>query len=567
MTNHPRRSRLHRAVIRAVVIVTLFAAGCGRRPSPGEQPLLVEVTGQVGFDDSPPSWPDGRYRIPEVSAAGLALLDFDADGHLDVYQVRHPPPDDPERPATNRLYRRGEDGRYVEVAGAAGLADPGYGNGVALGDADGDGDVDVYVANLGPDALYVNQGDGTFTDATTRSALRGEAWSTGAAFFDYDRDGDLDLYVSHYLVDDPSRVCRPQRDAPRDYCGPSKYQGVADTLYRNRGDGTFEDVSRAAGITQARPGFGVICADLTGDGWPDIYVANDMQPNQLHVNQRNGRFVDEALARGVALNGMGQAEASMGVAIGDVDGDGRLDLFVSHLVDETHTLYVRSRGEAAFSDRSASSGLGGATLPFTGWGCGLVDLDHDGDVDVPVVHGRVARGPPHPGADVGEFWKDYAEPNQLFLNQGDGRFIDSSSRSGTFASRVEVSRALALGDLDGDGDVDLVTQNIGGDLRVFRNDAPPAGSHWIRLRATTGGRDALGALLAVDAGGRRQFRPLLTSYSFASASEAVAHFGLGTAPRVDRIEVLWPDGTRERFPSQPADRCVVLRQGEGTRSR
>ncbi|MCI0637038.1 MAG: CRTAC1 family protein, partial [Actinobacteria bacterium] len=413
--------------------------------------------------------------------------------------------------------------------------------------------------------LYVNLGDGTFVNRTAEAGIHDTAWSSSASFLDYDRDGDLDLYVCHYLVDDPSRICRPGLGESRDYCGPSRYQGVADTLYRNEGDGRFVDISAAAGIEQAWPGFGVVCVDLTGDGWVDIYVANDKRPNQLYVNRRNGTFVEEGMERGVALNGAGDAEASMGVATGDVNSDGFLDLFVTNLVDETNTLYLSSKDGSVFFDRSASSGLGGPSLKFTGWGCGILDLDHDGDLDVLTVNGRVARGPVHPEADVGSFWNDYAEPNQVFLGDAAGRFMDARHLGGAFTSRVESSRALAFGDLDRDGDIDLVTSDVGNFLRIFLNDAPPPEHHWLGVRALVGERDALGALVTIEAAGRRQIRPIVSAYSFAAASEPVARFGLGTATTVDHLEVLWPDGRLERFAPSSVDRLVTLRQGEGKR--
>ena len=548
----------------AACVVAAALTGCGKGRQEGRgRPLLVDVTAAVGLDAAPVAWPAGRYQIPEISAGGIALFDYDGDGDPDIYQVCHPPPDRPRTPAPNRLYQQQQDGTFTRVLGAAGLADAGYSSGVAVGDVDGDGDPDVYVTNLERDTLYLNNGNGTFTDATTAAGIRGDEWSSCAAFFDYDRDGDLDLFVTHYLVDDPTRVCRPSLEEPRDYCGPARYQGVADTLYRGEGDGSFVDVTASAGIGQARPGFAVVCVDLTGDDWVDIYVANDKQPNQLYVNQRDGTFVEKGTTLGVALNGRGDTEASMGVAVGDVNADGKLDLFMTHLVDETNTLYVNSGGSEGFYDRSASSGLGGVSLRFTGWGCGFVDLDHDGDLDLVAVNGRVARGPVHPRADVGGFWNDYAEPNQVFLNAGGGHFTHGSERAGEFASRVEVSRSLAFGDLDRDGDVDLVVSNVDNSLRVLHNEAPPAGHHWLRLRAVSGKRDALGALVTVASGGVKQVRPLISAYSFACANEAVVHFGLGRATKVDSIEVRWPDGKVERFAPTGVDRLVTIRQGAG----
>jgi hypothetical protein len=449
----------------------------------------------------------------------------------------------------------------VAAPGEGGLGDPGYGNGAAVGDVDGDGDVDVYVANVGRDSLFLNGGSGVFQNTTERSGIRDEAWSSAAVFLDHDRDGDLDLYVVHYVVIDPTRVCRPRADAPREYCGPGRYQSVPDTLYRNRGDGTFEDVSKAAGIVHSRAGLGVVCADLTGDGWVDIYVANDRQPNLLYVNRRDGTFADEALERGLALSGAGNVEASMGVALGDVNADSAIDILVTNLAGETATLYIGSP-RWMFEDHSTAAGLGAATLKSTGWGCGFADLDNDGDLDLPIVNGRIERGAVHPGASLGPFWSAYAEPNQLFLNDGTGKFTEAARRGGPFTSGTELGRALAFGDLDGDGDLDLVTASLSDRLRIFRNDAPAR--HWLRVRAVTGKRDALGAVVTLEVGGTRRSRHVLSAYSYAAASEAVAHFGLGESPEVSLLEVSWPDGAIERFPPPRVDRLVTVRRGEGT---
>lgn len=544
----------------ALAVLLTFLAACTRDGgAPSDRPILVEATDLVGVA-APSPWPDGQFNIPEITASGVALLDVEGDGDLDIYLICHPPPGSPGAPAPNRLFRQEMPGRFVEVPGAAGLDDGGYGNGAAVGDADGDGDIDVYVCNLGKDSLHLNRGNGTFVDGTRISGIVEDGWSTAAAFLDHDRDGDLDLYVVHYLADDPTLVCRTRQGERRDYCGPARFQSVADRLYRNEGGGRFIDVSVQSGIVQARAGLAVACADVTGDGWVDIYVANDRQPNTLHVNRRDGTFADEALERGAALSGLGEPEASMGVAIGDVNGDSFLDILVTNLVGETSTLYLASQ-PGTFEDSSASAGLGAATLELTSWGCGFADLDNDGDLDLPLMNGKIARGAVPPGAALGPFWNDYAERNSLFINEG-GRFIDASRRAGTFASEPGLHRALAFGDWDRDGDVDFVTSDLSNRLRLFRNDAP-AGNHWLRVRALTGNRDALGALVRIEAGGIRQVRPLITSYSYAASSEPVAHFGLGLARKVDVLEVAWPDGTVERFPPQDVDRLVLLREGEG----
>ena len=572
--------------------VCLLAAGCRETPSPGRtvvpppppptvsvdppatqsdpaEGLLVDVTSQWGIQQSDVAWPDGAYLTPEITPGGVALLDYDGDGDLDIYVTCHgapaPMPRAFQGAAPNRLYQRQQDGTYVEVPGAAGLADPGYGHGAAVSDVDNDGDLDVYVTNYGPDAFFVNNGDGTFTKATSQAGFSGDLWSSAASFLDYDRDGHLDLYVAHFATFDASQRCQSSGQDEPDYCGPHTFPGQRDTLYRNQGDGTFRDVSADVGIDVPARGWGVICADLTDDGWTDIYVANDEEPNQLWVNGGDGTFLDEAVLRGAAFNGFGRVEASMGVTIGDVDEDGKLDLFMTHVASETNTLYTSggAGGGGMYTDRSAAAGLAAIDLPYTGWGCGLFDLDHDGDLDLAVANGRVAKGPVHPDAKVGKFWNRYAEPNLLFRNDGAGRFVDLRAESGDWGQPVEVTRALAFGDLDHDGDLDLVTVNVDNQLRIFRNDAPATGTHWLMVRALTGGRDALGAKVTVVAGGRQQLAVVQPSYSYLSSNDPHVHFGLGGADTVDHIEITWPDGLRERFEAPGVDRYLTVQQGTG----
>ena len=544
----------------------LLACGCGGNDAPPSPVLLSEITAEAGLVEKQRPWPRGTYQIPEISVGGLGLFDSDGDGTPEIYQVRYPGPGTPSEAAPNRLYRLAKTGVYREVAGADGLDDPGYGNGVAVGDIDNDGDLDVYVTNIGEDGLYLNEG-GAFTRAPAAALASSDDWSSSASFLDYDRDGDLDLFVCHYLRDNPSRLCRASLEEKRDYCGPHKFEGVRDSLYRNEGNGRFIEVTAKAGISRTLPGFGVICFDLTGDGWVDIYVANDLKPNQLWVNRRDGTFTDEALARGLALNGAGKEEAGMGVALGDADGDGRLDLFITHLADQTHTLYAAAETGSGltYRDRSASSGIGAKTLPMTGWGCGFLDLENDGDLDLVIAHGRVARGPVSPAADCGAFWNDYAESNQLFLNRGNGKYSLEKNRAGRFSSRAEVSRGIAFADIDNDGDTDLLQSNLGEGLRLFRNEAQGSGNHWLRVRALIGPRDDLGALVTLKTGNRTLRRPVLSSFSFACASEASVHFGLEKNRSIDAITVRWSDGSLESFTADGVDRLLVLSKGEGAR--
>lgn len=524
------------------------------------------MTREVGLAVVDDPWPDGAYFLPEIMQGGVALFDYDGDGDLDILHALVPRPGDPTAPAPNRLYRRQDDGSYVDVTEQAGLGDPGFGQGIAIGDVDNDGDQDVYLANYGPDAFYRNNGDGTFGDATAEAGFQGDSWSVSATFCDWDRDGFLDLYVAHYLRYDEELYCEGET-VGRDYCGPQMFSGEPDTLYRNKRDGTFEDVTARAGIQlpeggKRAKGMGVLCGDLTGDGLVDFYVANDGESNQLWVNRGDGTFAEQGIARGFAVNRDGRPEASMGLAIGDVNVDGEFDLFMTHLFRAHNTLYVGTPGKLFF-DRTLESRLALDDWEVTGFGCGLFDFDNDGDLDLAVANGRVRRGPAAEHSELSPFWSHYAEPNFLYENDGKGVFANVGTRAGAFALPAEVSRGIAFGDINDDGSVDMVLSNVDNTIRVFRNDGPPRGSHWIRVRALTGPRDALGALLTLHHGSSRRVALVQSGYSYGASNDPRVHFGLGEWDRIDGIEVLWPDGHRELFETDGVDRDVTLAQGGG----
>jgi hypothetical protein len=536
----------------------------GKASSIPSQGLFTDVTASLGFAQPSDAWPDGQFMTPEITAGGIALFDYDGDGLLDIYQVCHGPAGSFTKPAPNRLFRQLPGGTFAEVENAAGLDDPGYGHGVAVGDYDNDGDLDVCVTNYGPNAFYVNNGDGTFRNATDVVGLSCDQWSSSAGFFDYDRDGFLDLYIVNFATFDPQRECGdPKNPALRDFCGPHVFQGVTDVLYHNNGDGTLTDVSQDAGITQPGRGWGLACADFTGDGWCDVYIANDEEPAQLWVNQKNGTFEDEAVFRLCAFNAVGRVEAGMGLALGDVDDDGRLDLLKTHFAGETNALYLSAQSDDFFTDATAQAGMAAVDRPYTGWGCGFIDFDHDQDLDLAIANGRVTRGPIHSGADFGPFWNQFAEPSLLFENIGAARFQNVSQRGAQFGKQPLLARGMAFGDIDRDGDLDIVVQNLDNTLRVYRNDAPPRDSHWLLVRAMSGKRDAYGAMISLDAAGTRLTRLAHPTYSFLASNDPRAHFGLGDADRVDTIDVLWPSGRKERFAIGSVDREVVVHEGSG----
>jgi hypothetical protein len=463
-----------------------------------------------------------------------------------------------------RLFRREPDGTYRDVTELSGLGDPGYGMGAAVGDVDNDGDLDLYLTNYGPDAFYRNNGDGTFTDATRESGLGNPAWGASAGFFDYDTDGWLDLYVTNYVRYDP-RVISGRDEAGRpEYPGPETLPGVPDLLYRNDGGRRFIDVSVQSGIgARIGKGLGVVFTDLDEDGRVDVYVAHDRVANAAWIQQADGTFVDRALEMGLAFDEFGKAEAGMGIASGDVDGDGDLDLLVTNFAHETHTLYRNVR-PGWWEDSTSQAGLSVPTVNHTGFGTVFFDLDHDGDLDLALLNGRVLRGPVLPGAALGPHWNPYAEPAQLFENDGTGRFREISTLGGDFAARPEIGRGLMIGDIDGDGDLDLLATYGNGTVRLFRNDSRKTG-HWMKVRARDPAlrRDAIGARLWLRAGGRVLIREITHTSSYLMSSEAEAHFGLGAANTADEIRVRWPDGRIEMFGPLLVDRNVNLVRGSG----
>lgn len=566
------RTQLQRSLLLAACL------GCSRQ-EPGPTAAFRDITGELGLFASA-TYPDGQYHLPEITAGGLALVDVEGDNDLEIYQIVHPPPARfaslaAGAPASNRLWRRDGRGRFEDVAGSAGADDPGHGQGVAVGDVNNDGFSDLYVTNFGPNRLLLNRGNGAFVDRTASAGLEDDAgarWSSSAAFADLDQDGHLDLFVVNYVQLDPELVCIAEGNRP-DYCGPLRYNGTLSALYRNRGDGVFSNVTTAAGVGKVGRGLGIACADFTGDGRVDIYVANDREANCLWVNRGDGTFQDEALGRGVALSGAGDVESSMGVAVGDVDNNGHLDILVTNLSGETNTLYL-AQGQGQFADRSASSGLSVSDILYTGWGCVFFDLESDGDLDLATVNGRVARGRTDaegaPDPRLSPFWREYAERNLLFENDGSGHFSSLGIRGGDFTRDADNYRGLVAGDLDGDSDVDLVLTTTDNSLKVHRNESPRR-HHWLRIRALVGRRDAIGALITLHIGGtprtlpRQLVRAVHAAQSYASSSDLTVHFGLGEATQVEAIAVLWADGQKESFPGLgvAVDQTVTLRQGEG----
>jgi hypothetical protein len=528
-----------------------------------------DVTDQVGLDFVHDAGPvNDRFFMPQIIGSGAALFDFDGDGRLDLYLLTN---GGPGSRSTNRLYRNLPGGTFKDVTEGSGLGIGGYNMGVAIGDVNNDGRPDVLVTQYGGIRLFLNNGDGSFRDVSEEAGLRNPSWATSANFVDYDRDGWLDLVVVNYLEYDPSWPCG-SASGTRDYCNPNTFQPTVTRLFRNLGSAggatgavKFRDVTVAAGLARAPgPGLGVYCADFNGDGWPDILVANDAWPNHLWINQKDGTFLEEGFSRGLAVDAMSQTHGNMGIAVGDVDNDGRFDVYITHLTSERNTLWLQKPARGVFQDRSATAGLLASNWRGTGFGTLMGDFDNDGWLDIAVVNGRVSRGTATPNASLGEHFKQYSERNQLFRNEGQGKFRDVSRGNSPLCGSPNVARGLACGDLDGDGALDLVVTSVGGRARIYRNKAPKRG-HWLIVRALDPRlhRDAYGAEIIVHAGAQFWLRLVNPGDSYLSSSDPRAHFGLGATEQVDVVEVRWPDGLAEVFSGGNVDRALTVRRGEG----
>lgn len=528
--------------------------------------VFVDRAKEVGVDFVHENGMTGGLYMPEIMGSGAAVFDYDNDGDLDLFFVQGGPFGPKAAPggaSGHRLYRndldKGSGLRFTDVTGESGLRLGAYGMGVAAGDFDNDGWTDLYVTALGSNQLWKNSGKGSFTEVTAKAGAGDPRWSVPAAFVDYDRDGWLDLFVGNYLKFsfETHKPCRTPAGAP-DYCGPVPADAVPDRLLRNKKDGTFEDVTAKAGLTAADgPALGVSTADFNGDGWIDVYVANDETPNQLWINQKNGTFQDDAPLAGAAVSGEGRPQASMGVDAGDYDGDGDEDLVMDNLTGEGNTLY-RNDGSGLFEDVSLPSGLRTASFKLTGFGAAWLDYDNDSRLDLLTVNGAVKKiedqaraGDPFP----------LKQEKQLFRNLGNGRFEETGKASGAVFSILEVSRGAAFGDLDNDGDTDVVVSNNNGPARVLVNQVGNR-KPWLGLRLVTGPRDALGAVVELHRAGKPVLRRRARSDgSYASANDPRVLFGLGDAAQVTKVVVRWPSGKTEEWKAPPTGAYTTLKEG------
>ncbi len=551
--------------------------GCQKTEPPATQPSHVtrptepwveDVTEKIGLNFVHDVGPVGTYFMPESLGSGAAIFDFDNDGRMDVLLLQNA---GTNSTAGHQLFRQEGDGQFRNVSAGSGLDLAGRGMGVAIGDVDNDGNPDVLITEYERLRLFHNRGAGKFVEITQQARLDNPHWGMSAVFFDYDRDGWLDFAVVNYIDYSPSMKC-PEAQGTPGYCGPSGFQGTVPRLFRNlgaRGKGIqFEDVTVSAGLGKlAGPGLGAVCADFSGDHWPDLLIANDGHVNWLLINQRNGTFAEEGAQRGIAYNEMGAVEANMGVAVGDTNSDGLFDILITHLSSETHTLWKQSpRGY--FVDRTAPSRVAASAWRGTGFGTVFSDLNNDGAPDLIVVNGGIKRltidPAPHGKANKDPFWNGFEQRSQIFSNDGSGIFTDVSAENLAFTGTAAVARGLAVGDLNNDGAPDLLVTRIAAPVRAYRNIAPRG--HWLTIRVvdpSLGGRDAYGAEVTVIAGGRRQTVWVNPAQSYLCSNDPRAHFGLGSSTGVESIHVVWPDGVEERFAGLSADHIITLRKGSG----
>ena len=541
------------ALLLFIFYVVLKSAFAQTVSSQNQDVRFTDVTAELGVEFQHVNGESGKRYFIEPIGSGVALFDFDNDMDLDLYFVNGSdlPGMTASVPSTNRFYRN-DDGTFIDITTEASVGDTGYGLGCCVGDYNNDGFTDLYVTNYGPNVLYRNNGDGTFTDVAGTAGVDGDLFSSGCAFVDVDADGYLDLYVVNYVQFDPDTNPECARQGVRTYCTPEALLGAADVFYRNNGDGTFTDVSKEVGVGTARgKGLGVVCGDVDNDGDVDIFVANDTTPNFLYRNERNGvEMMEDALFAGVALSEEGRAYSGMGANLGDFDNDGYLDIVITNFQDQTNSLY-HNEESGFFTEMSFAKGIGERSLPYLAWGVDFVDVNNDGWLDLFIANG-------HLDDNIAEIDPigTYAQPNQLFLNDQGIRFSENLDAA---IAQQKVSRGTAFGDIDNDGDIDVVISNLKDAPTVLRNDGGNA-SQWlsVKLIGTDCNRDAIGARVTVVSGDLTQMREVKSGSGYLSQNDLRLHFGLGAATSVDTLTVRWLCGRVQTLQNVETNQVLVI---------
>ena len=555
-----------RATAWATALVATAALAAASPPA-FDPVVFEEAAARAGLRFVTYSGRTARRHQPETMVAGVALLDYDGDGWLDVYVVNGAALPEARKTGPdqwNRLFHNEGGLRFTDVTERAGVAGQGYDLGVATGDYDNDGQADLFVAGLRRNTLFRNNGDGTFKDVTEAAGLArpdpkyGTLWAVAAAFLDYDRDGRLDLFVSNYCVWDPAREPLCGDPAAPDYCHPKQYEGLPGSLFHNEGNGTFADASASSGIrAHVGKGMGIAVADYDDDGFPDLFVANDTMPSFLFLNNRNGTFTESAFERAVAFGERAEAVSGMGADAGDVDNDGRPDVFETALANESFPLF-KNLGGASFEDVTARSGVGAATRPRSGWGNGIVDLNNDGWKDLFVACADVMD-------PAGAFRERVPMSNAVLVNLKDGRFVDGGPTAGEAFARKAVHRGAAFGDLDNDGRMDVVVTALDGPLELWRN-VSPARSHWLLVNAVgaTSNRDGIGARVKIVTASGLRYGQVKTAVGYGGASDRRVHFGLGADASVRELTIAWPSGKVQTLKNVAADQVLTVREPGGS---
>ena len=545
--------------IRVIFPVLLFALGVSFAPA--QTVTFRDVTAQAGIHFTHTNGAFGKKWLPETMGPGCAFIDYDNDGYPDILLVNGEDwPGHGKTPSTMKLYHNNHDGTFTDVTHKAGLAISMFGLGVAVGDYDNDGYDDLFITAVGQSHLFHNNGNGTFTDVTKSAGMWGpNEFSTGAAWLDYDRDGKLDLVVANYVQWSPQSDLYCTLDGVhKSYCTPESYKGTSLRVWHNLGGGKFEDATQKSGLGDpTSKSLGIAMLDYNGDGWPDLLVANDTQPNKLYLNKHNGTYEEKAVAAGIAFSEDGVARAGMGVDAADYDRSGHPSLIITNFANQMISLY-HNEGNGLFVDEAPASEVGRNTLVTLGFGCFFFDYDNDGWPDIFIADGHIEN-------EIERVQKrvSYAEPPHLFRNLGGGKFQEVTQRMGAAFATPKVARGAAYGDFNNDGALDILVTTNGGRAWLFENEGGTNHSLRMKLEGTKSNRDGIGAVVRVQAGGDKQWQMLRSGSSYLSQSELVLTFGLGQHTKVDALEVQWPSGQVDKLPGTAADETITVREGKG----